>query len=244
MNLPLPTWEICWWILRTEKGGVVSISPVKFVGSIYHFHPFLYYINIGLLPGKGWFDPWKLTTFYHEKKVIEIVPFALNLAVHKFNKPLPVAETPHSTRQRFALRLTALFRCKTRLARGLREMAFLTGLSVCWEVVWNPPFKTGKGILFRMSSMVISLKPNWETNNYGGVAQVNERTYQRCIWRNLSNGKYAVVAKCLIFLCSKLLMLSFVHDFLRYINMTAETYVGTMKEEAATAFKQVVCSFN
>ena len=35
----------------------------------------------GMLPGKGWFDPWKLTTFYHEKKVIEIVPFVFNLAV-------------------------------------------------------------------------------------------------------------------------------------------------------------------
>jgi len=50
------------------------------------------------------------------------------------------------------------------------------------------------------------------------------------------NGNYELVAKCLVILCSKLLMLSSVHYFLRYINMTAETYVGTVKEEAATAF--------
>ena len=52
-----------------------------------------------------------------------------------------------------------------------------------------------------------------------------------------SNGNYELVAKCLIILCSKFLMLSSVHYFLRYINMTAETYVGTVKEVA-------VCSFN
>ena len=123
-------------LLKREELVICSISPSKFAGSIYHFHPFL--CQVCCL-----------------KKFIEIVPFVFNLAVHKFNEPLPAAETPHSTRQRFALRLTALFRCKTRQPRGdFEKWPFSPLCRVCWEVVWNPPpSKQAKGFFLRMSSM-------------------------------------------------------------------------------------------
>ena len=108
-------------LLKREELVICSISPFKFAGSIYHFHPFLCQV----------------------------------CCPKKFIEPLPAAETPHSTRQRFALRLTALFRCKTRQPRGdFEKWPFSPLCRVCWEVVWNPPpSKQVKRFFFWMSSM-------------------------------------------------------------------------------------------